>query len=1524
MLPVRVKKEEFFSSLTSKKQNHPEIFAQFTRHFYQHVSMGYLEVISQKTPNIFLQVAEDAYNILQVKPTETCLKVHHNIYDNSNTQVLFLHGFDKRFIVRSISIWLKNNGIQTEEIIHPIFRPVRNENGEIIDCNQSDQNPESLICVLFPKDVILEKNYEVQLQELYKKLLLVVEDFLAIEEKLQQIEKYYLNNNTKHVKKTGEFLEWLDSEHFVYLGMRQYASTPSADQNIVSFEYPESKLRLGLFKLDEVFNEMNFLPSHLTIDAGKTELIEKHLLHISKKHERSDIYRNSRIDSIELLDLDENNNIAGTLQIIGLFTSEFYKASPLEVPYLKDKADRVYNLFGFSSASHDGRLLRNIIDSIPLDEFYYLKEEQIADLTNRVLNMYDKSAVFVRNDEFGRTVSILMYMPKHRYSEDLRIRLGNIILEELGGSITSSHGFVGDTSFARLIYVITFNKSENVAFKEELENKLWIASQTWKERFDYFCNQVKISSDISFSSAYSQAADPQEAAHDAQVLHTWLKKNESIHFDVVNKEKHLTVRVFQKKDALTLGQIMPIFANFHLYVQSEKTFFADVNGERIWMHYYETQDIGHDNISEAVKNKLIEGLYASWNNVIEIDPFNALTITCELDFKEVIIFRSLGRYLKQLGFNYSQKAISDCLVAYPPITKLIAKYFRQLFTISNDKVGNHKDKSQTDNELREMITQSFAIVTRLDHDRILRRYLNLIDNTLRTNAFKGNELCPYPLVSFKFDSARIIDIPQPTPYAEIFVYSPTMEACHLRGGKIARGGIRWSDRPEDFRFEVLGLMKAQMIKNAIIVPLGSKGGFVIKNYTSLQESGASAAELKAIVLHEYSTFMEQLLQITDNLVGEDIIAPQLVHYDKDDPYLVVAADKGTATFSDTANTISEKFNFWLGDAFASGGSKGYDHKKFGITARGAWVAVRRHFWEMGIDCQQQPITVVGVGDMSGDVFGNGMLQSKHIKLMAAFNHNHIFLDPNPNTEISYSERQRLFEKSYSTWNDYDKNCISPGGGVYDRSLKSIEITPEVAASFGITQSHLSPDELITKLLLAKIDLLWFGGIGTFIKARTESNTQVADRINDTVRVDACKIKAKVIGEGANLGVTQLGRIEYSLNEGRINMDATDNSAGVSCSDHEVNLKIMCQKLIEHKILSHNQRDELLAKLGDAVCELVLEDNWFQTLLLSTLQSESKNDLDSFMLLIKELEEKSVLPLRRDVEFIPSNEDLSRRKMQGLGLTRPELGVIVAYTKIHLYQDLMHALQNSACFGETFYKRYFPTEFTEKYSELLHSHPLKTEITATVLANLVINVMGPCFVSQMAEAFQSDLVEIVRVFVEILEISDFDRQRNIYQSLESDFETTLHEYEKLKLNVMQCVMVRLKFPNLILRKEYFDNIKNSDIPYVVSFASQLLNSVKLNGKLAKNYEKLSLATLWEWASKRHPSAGWEVATWLVMQGELITLIVKLCSQDWNEEGLKDYFKVFEKCQSYMASLIDPKQGLLLLDYVIKNLSTKISS
>ena len=844
----------------------------------------------------------------------------------------------------------------------------------------------------------------------------------------------------------------------------------------------------------------------------------------------------------------------------------------------------------------------------------------------------------------------------------------------------------------------------------------------------------------------------------------------------------------------------------------------------------------------------------------------------------------------------------------------MVEYFHQRFSLDDSK----EEKLLELENLKEKIFQEFFIIKRLDHDRIMRRFQNVMMATVRTNAYQTGTLTPYPCISFKVNSGQIIDIPKPSPLFEIFVYSATMEGCHLRGGKIARGGIRWSDRPEDFRSEVLGLMKAQMVKNSVIVPVGSKGGFVVKNYNALQESGCTDQELKSAVVSSYKAFIEQLLTITDNLVENHIEPPQhVLRYDDDDQYLVVAADKGTATFSDIANEISDRRGFWLSDAFASGGSKGYDHKKLGITARGAWIAVRRHFWELGIDCQSTPITVVGVGDMAGDVFGNGMLQSQKICLQAAFNHKHIFIDPTPNPEASYIERQRLFN-TLGTWSNYDLSKISEGGGIYDRSAKVIEISPEVAKIFNIELPELSPDELITRILQTPVDLLFFGGIGTFIKSQLESHTIVADRANDSVRVDARMVKAKIIGEGANLGLTQLGRIEYALNGGRVNTDAIDNSAGVDCSDHEVNLKIMCQVLLQQKVIKGNHRDELLAGLADRVSELVLEDNWMQTLVLTRIQQESKIDVNAYAILIKNLEKGDNLPLRRDVENIPSDEELQQRKSQHLGLTRPELAILLAYSKIHLYQDMLHALQNTACFGEMYYIQYFPERFQTEYKDYLKHHPLKVEITATVLANLIINTMGPCFVGQMSEAFRVDPLEVVRAFVEVLEQTSFDEQLRAYKTFDHDKETTLIALRRLTRNLAQCVMVRLSSPQHIFAAQ-LKSLPSAKTPFSVLFTYQVSHQGTIDiHRIDSVYKKLNLSYLWNWAETVCPATSWQTASWLLLQHDLIQVIASLCQQIWSDEKLAQYNELYDQLKVHIISAADPSQHLLLLDYVIRQL------
>lgn len=1160
---------------------------------------------------------------------------------------------------------------------------------------------------------------------------------------------------------------------------------------------------------------------------------------------------------------------------------------------------------------------KNILDSIPSDKLCYLSRDQLSSLIERVLNMGNRCVVFTCADEANSSSFILLYIPKHKYNEELRAKIKELIEEEVDGKFISSNSYIGEDHFARLIF--HFDTPEKICLNiGELEEKVWIASQTWQEKFIFFCEKKSITPSVLFSDIYLKIHDAETAAEDAETITKWLKKEEDIYFETITRNNKEIIRVFQKNKPVTLGQIMPIFTNFQLEIQDESTFYADVESDRVWMHHFEIINLNQLKSSSQILEKLVNGLKAAWTGLIEVDPFNRLTLCCGLDFKDIIILRAYGRFLKQLGFSYSQKSLADCLCAYPAITLLLMQYFHSLFSVNQAHQPDSNGYFLKTNALNDEIIKTFSTITRLDHDRIMRRFHNAISSTLRTNAYQSGSFNPHPCVSFKVNSSQIIDIPKPAPLFEIFVYSITMEGCHLRGGKIARGGIRWSERPEDFRSEILGLMKAQMVKNSVIVPLGSKGGFIVKNYNILREEGKSDSDLRLAVINAYKAFIHQLLTLTDNLIDDKICPPEhIVRYDSDDPYLVVAADKGTATFSDIANEISEKKNFWLGDAFASGGSKGYDHKKLGITARGAWIAVRRHFWEIGIDCQTTSIRTIGVGDMSGDVFGNGMLQSEKICLVAAFNHKYIFLDPNPDMDLSYQERKRLFD-NLGDWNTYDLSKISKGGGVYSRFEKTIKISPEIGIAFHITEHELSPDALIYRLLQASVDLLFFGGIGTFIKAQHEGNVSVADKANDLVRVDAKAINAKVIGEGANLGVTQLGRIEYALKGGRINTDAIDNSAGVDCSDHEVNLKIMCQVLLQNSVITQDQRDELLARLSDEISELVLNDNWMQTLALTKMQQESFADMNSYLNLIKSLETHNDLPLKRNIENIPSEEELLQRKSDQKGLTRPELAILLAYSKIHLYQDMLHALKNTACFGETFYIEYFPKYFQEEYKDFLKYHPLKVEITATVLANLIINTMGPCFVGQMSEAFQVDSLEVVRAFAEVLEQTNFYEQLLHYKTLTYEQEKTLKSLRNLTQNIAQCVMVRLSSPQHIFAAQLKD-IPESQVPFSVLFAYQVSQHEEVNmHHVNAIYQKLNLSYLWEWAATICPSSSWQNSSWLLLQHDLIQTIAKLCLKNWQKQKIDSYNIFYDQVKKNISSTNDSSQHLLLLDYTIKQL------
>jgi glutamate dehydrogenase len=736
-----------------------------------------------------------------------------------------------------------------------------------------------------------------------------------------------------------------------------------------------------------------------------------------------------------------------------------------------------------------------------------------------------------------------------------------------------------------------------------------------------------------------------------------------------------------------------------------------------------------------------------------------------------------------MHFPYSSDYVAAIFSRYPKITKMLVSFFKEKFREDQHDLSVHL----------KQIYEELKAVSRIDDDRIIRRFLNILQATLRTNYYQDS-FGSY--LSFKFDSMLIDGIPEPKPLFEIFIYSPRFEACHLRGGKVSRGGIRWSDRAEDFRDEVLGLMKAQMVKNSIIVPLGSKGGFFVKNYETLLTQGSSAEALRLEVVSCYRLMMEGLLGLTDNLINGKIVKPiDTVCYDNDDPYLVVAADKGTATFSDTANSVSRDYGFWLGDAFASGGSYGYDHKKIAITARGAFVSIDRHFRELDFDIYKTPFTAVGVGDMAGDVFGNGMLQTDKIKLIGAFNHQHIFLDPNPDAEASYCERKRLFDLPNSKWSDYNLNCLSKGGGIFNRSLKIIPLSFEVRSFLSAAfqkeiSEELSPDELISYLIRAPVDLLWFGGIGTFIKESYETHTEVGDHQNDRVRVNAKDINARVIGEGANLAMTQRARVEYALKGGKINTDAIDNSAGVDCSDHEVNLKVLFSTLLTEGRITFDERNQLLKSMTEDVTDLILEDNKRQTQILSIMERLASKEIDTYRALIRNLESDPYYPLNRALEFLPEDDEFERRLSQKQSLTRPELAILLAYSKISLYQRILDSGLPENSYFDDYLIRYFPELIQSDLASEIKKHPLRNEIVATVLSNQLINRVGPEFIFEISQVVGVSIIEVLDAFVCIVRIFNlealWDEVENI-QSLEDRYKTLI----SIKQGIEQCVVVLLR-------------------------------------------------------------------------------------------------------------------------------------
>lgn len=1262
------------------------------------------------------------------------------------------------FLIDSVMPELRELGHEIELIVHPIFSVDRAKDGSLAspailfktDGHVSAGARESVMHIhIGPTTPAEQRRIKAALTTLLKDVRDVVGDWPKMMEKLQGTVRRYKSNpppiEVQQLAEAVQFLDWLMDNNFTFLGAREYRYDDSADR----FVQPIKGSGLGILK-DPNVHILKRGDELVEITPEIREfIISPDPLIISKANVKSRIHRRIHMDYIGVKLYDAMGRVAGELRLVGLFTSTVYAYSINAIPYLRHKAHQVMKASGFDPNSHSGKALWNVLESYPRDELFQIGTGLLEEFALSVLALDGRAKVRVlpRWDRFDRYVSVLVYVPRDRYNTDVRIRIGDYLAEAYNGAVSAFYPGFPEGLLARVHFIIRRHKGERPAVgRADLELAVGTIVETWEDglREALAATGASARPDIyrdAFSAAYREAFPPVSALHDIAILEK-LAEPRPVAAEFYRRSDMtrpcVGLKLFHLATPIELSTRVPMLEFMGFRVISERTYRIDpADSESCYLHDMALETAtGNPLDLDECKSRLEEALLAVWQDKTGNDGYNALAVTAGLDWRDIALLRTVSRYLQQAGITYSQDYMWQALNRNAPIATDLIHLFHARF----DPKTKARDKAQK--AISARIDAALDAVTSLDEDQIVRRFRSVIMGSVRTNFFKrGEDGEPIAEVSLKLAPREIDGIPEPRPYREIFMTSPRVEGLHLRFGKVARGGLRWSDRPEDFRTEVLGLVKAQQVKNAVIVPVGSKGGFVPKKLTATM----SRDEFLAEGIEAYKIFISNLLELTDNLDGDKIIHPRdVVRHEEDDPYLVVAADKGTATFSDTANGISQAYRFWLDDAFASGGSAGYDHKKMGITARGGWEAVKRHFREMDKDIQTEPFTAAGVGDMSGDVFGNGMLLSRATKLVAAFDHRDIFIDPNPDPAKSFAERRRLFEIGRSSWQDYDKTLISKGGGVFPRSLKSIALTPEMQALLGVKKAGMSPFEIMQSILRMDVELFWFGGIGTYVRGPGETNADAGDRANDPIRIDASELRAKVVGEGANLGMTQRARIAYNRRGGRCNSDAIDNSAGVNSSDIEVNIKIALGTAVRAGKLTLPQRNKLLEAMTGEVADLVLRNNYLQTLSISMTERAGMADFDEQVRFMQRLERRGLL--NRGVENLPDDAELDERRANGGALARAEIGVILAYAKITLFDELIASKVPDDPYLERELFRYFPVEMQRKYTREIAGHKLRREIIATVLSNAMINRGGPTYLGRVHEATGANSADIARAYI----------------------------------------------------------------------------------------------------------------------------------------------------------------------------------
>jgi len=1287
---------------------------------------------------------------------------------------------DMPFLVDSVTAAVNAQNLVVHLVVHPVFQVTRDGQGKLLDAvlRRNQTNAGARRESFMRLDITALAGG--RLDEITKTVRAVlgdvraaVRDWQAMRDRMEAAIDGYSQASpgvsAAVADETRAFLRWVHDNHFTFLGASDFTLSGTGEKTRARTKAGSG---LGVLRNADAaacrqLCGLAGLSAARSLDGAGADSVL-----IAKTDEISSVHRPVLMDAIFIKKMNAQGKVVGQRIFVGLFTSTAYSDSPRNIPLLRHKIQNVVKRAGYDADSHAGKALLNVLETYPRDELYQIGEEALLETGLGILNLQERQrlALFVRPDAFGRFLSCQIFIPRDSYNMALRQRIQEILEETFAGEVAGHYIEFGDSPLARLHVNIRTAPGKVPSYNVvRLEARLRQIARSWTGKLadaltaahgEAYALSVMERYREAFGSGYQDTFGASRAMADlakVEEVYATGRLGMALRRPKGYLDNELRFKVYKPGESVPLSDVIPILENMGLRVIDEKPFRVRPAGtpHRVMIHDFglETRNGAPVNIA-AIEKNFEEVFGRAWDGEVESDGFNALVLEAGLAWREVVILRAYAKYLRQAAIPYSQAYMEQTLNNNPALTRGIVDLFGALFDPAKAAAG-----AALAGRVRRKLTQGLEQVTSADEDRIISRFINAVESTLRTNFFQtAADGGPKAYVSFKLDSRSIEDLPLPRPLREISVYSPRVEGVHLRFGMVARGGLRWSDRPEDFRTEVLGLVKAQQVKNAVIVPVGSKGGFVVKQPPA--DGGREAFINEGIAC--YKTFIAGLLDITDNLKGGQVVPPKTtVRRDGDDPYLVVAADKGTATFSDIANGVSADYGFWLGDAFASGGSVGYDHKKMGITARGAWESVKRHFREMGINTQKEDFTVVGVGDMSGDVFGNGMLLSPHIKLLAAFNHLHIFVDPDPDPAAGLAERRRLFRLPRSSWGDYDASRISTGGGVFERSAKSLSLSKEIRDCFGISEAALTPNEFLRRLLTADVGLLWFGGIGTYIKASSESNGDVGDRANDAIRINGADVRAKVIGEGANLGVTQRGRIEYGLSGGRLNSDSIDNSAGVDCSDHEVNIKILIDAVVAKGGLSGKQRNKQLAVMTNEVGNLCLVDNYLQTQAISASQSLGVAVLDDHNRLMRTLERRGIL--NRSVEFLPDEEAVAERKKAGKGLTRPETGVLLSYSKNWLFSELLGSDFPDDPFLADDLMTYFPTPLRDKYRADILRHRLRREIIATVAANVTVNRAGETFVTRFMEKTGMSSVDITRAFTVVRHVFGLD---SLWQGVEA--------------------------------------------------------------------------------------------------------------------------------------------------------------